>query len=139
MTALTSVPAADVRIELKGRITAYTAAPIWRSALETLAGNPDRPIIVDASQVEYADGVGIAFLFDLIRRDRPGTAPAAVLAVRFALIDQLGPHPKVVVQRVIARRVELPRASPDALVRGYGNALAEILDELSTELQVVAK
>ena len=80
MTALTSVPAADVRSELKGRITAYTAAPIWRSALQTLAGNPDRPIIVDASQVEYADGVGIAFLFDLIRRDRPGTAPAAVLA-----------------------------------------------------------
>ena len=80
MTALTvgSVPAGSVRIELKGRITAYTAAAIWRSALETLARNPDRPIFVDASQVEYADGVGIAFLFDLIRRDRPATAKVEI-------------------------------------------------------------
>jgi phospholipid/cholesterol/gamma-HCH transport system permease protein len=73
MTASTAGPIATdaVRIELKGRITAYTAAPIWRSALDTLARNPERPIIVDASQLEYADDVGIALLFDLIRRDRP--------------------------------------------------------------------
>jgi phospholipid/cholesterol/gamma-HCH transport system permease protein len=80
MTASTVEPvAADgVHIEFKGRITAYTAAPIWRSALDTLARNPDRPIIVDASQVEYADGVGIALLFDLIRRDRPGSAKVEI-------------------------------------------------------------
>src|SRR5215468_8376119 len=55
MTASTAEPTAfdAVRIVLKGRITAYTAAPMWRSALETLAGNPDRPVIIDASQVEY--------------------------------------------------------------------------------------
>ena len=70
---------------------------------------------------------------------RPGRAPAAVLAVQFALIDQIGPDPQVELQRVIARRVELPRASPDALVRGYGEALTQILGELSTELQVVPK
>src|SRR5215469_11733751 len=76
MTASTAEQVAGdrVRIELKGRITAYTAAPIWRSALETLARNPDRPIIVDASRLEYADNVGIALLLDLIRRDRPATA-----------------------------------------------------------------
>jgi phospholipid/cholesterol/gamma-HCH transport system permease protein len=67
-----------VRIELKGRLTAYTAAPIWRSALDTLARNPDRQIIVDASHVEYADDVGIALLFDLIRRDRPATAKVEI-------------------------------------------------------------
>jgi phospholipid/cholesterol/gamma-HCH transport system permease protein len=80
MTASTTQPvAADgVRIELKGWITAYTAAPIWRSARETLARNPSRPIIVDASQVEYADNVGIALLFDLIRRDRPATAKVEI-------------------------------------------------------------
>jgi phospholipid/cholesterol/gamma-HCH transport system permease protein len=70
------MPAArdDVRIELKGRLTAYTAQPIWQSALDTLARNPDRPIIIDASRLEYADDVGIAFLFDLIRCDRPAHA-----------------------------------------------------------------
>ena len=70
---------------------------------------------------------------------RPGRVPAAVLAVQFALIDQTGARPEAVLERAIARRVDLPRASPDALVRGYGGALAEILGELSTDLQVVLK
>jgi phospholipid/cholesterol/gamma-HCH transport system permease protein len=81
MTASTAEPAASdgVRIVLKGRITAYTAAPIWRSALETLASNPDRPIIIDAAQVKYADNVGIALLLDLTHRDRPATARVEIL------------------------------------------------------------
>jgi len=37
-------------------------------------------------------------------------------------------------ERTIARRVDLPQASPDALVRGYGKALAEILAQLVPEL-----
>ena len=80
MTASTAERTAfdAVRIVLKGRITAYTAAPVWRSALETLAGNPDRPIIIDASQVEYADNVGIALLLDLLHRDRPASAKVEI-------------------------------------------------------------
>jgi len=70
---------------------------------------------------------------------RPGRAPAAVLAVQFALIDHSGARPKAVLERSIARRVDLPQASPDALVRGYGDALAQILAELSTDLQAVRK
>jgi cholesterol transport system auxiliary component len=68
---------------------------------------------------------------------RPAKGPAAVLAVQFALVDLTGARPKAVLERAIARRVDLTRASPDALVRGYGDALAEVLGELSTELQVV--
>jgi cholesterol transport system auxiliary component len=70
---------------------------------------------------------------------RQGKTPAAVLAVQFALIDQTGARPKAVLERAIARRVDLPQESPDALVRGYGEALAEILAALSTELQGVPK
>jgi phospholipid/cholesterol/gamma-HCH transport system permease protein len=63
-----------IRIELEGRITAYTAAPIWRAALATLSKHPDNPVIVDASRLEYADDVGVALLFDLLRRKRPAGA-----------------------------------------------------------------
>ena len=35
-------------------------APIWKSATDTLASNPNRPIVVDASKLEYVDDVGIA-------------------------------------------------------------------------------
>ena len=65
---------------------------------------------------------------------RAGRSPAAVLTVQFALIDQSGARPQLVLERTIASRVDLPQASPDALVRGYGKALAEILSQLLPEL-----
>lgn len=65
---------------------------------------------------------------------RDGRTPAAVLAVQFALIDQAGARPKLVLERTIASRVDLAQASPDALVRGYGKALAEILSQLLPQL-----
>lgn len=65
---------------------------------------------------------------------RDGRAPAAVLAMQFALIDQAGVRPIVVYERTIASRVNLPQASPEALVRGYSTALAEILSQLVPEL-----
>jgi phospholipid/cholesterol/gamma-HCH transport system permease protein len=67
-----------VRVVLEGRITAYAAAPIWKYAIDTLTRNPSRPVIVDASRLEYVDDVGIALLFDLIRRDRPADAQVEI-------------------------------------------------------------
>jgi uncharacterized lipoprotein YmbA len=65
---------------------------------------------------------------------RKGRPPAAVLTVQFAMIDQAGARPKLVQERTIASRVELAQASPEALVLGYGKALAEILSQLVPEL-----
>lgn len=65
---------------------------------------------------------------------RPGQPPAAVLTVQFTLIDQTGTRVKVAHECTIARRVDVAQASPDALVRGYGTALAEILAELAPQL-----
>ena len=95
--------------------------------------------ITDPESARPAYYVLEATVTELYGDFRPGRAPAAVLAVRFVLIDQTGARQKAVLERAIARRVDLPRASPDALVRGYGEALAEILGELSTDLQVVTK
>jgi cholesterol transport system auxiliary component len=65
---------------------------------------------------------------------RGGRRPAAVMTVQFVLIDEAGASPKVAHERTIASRVDLPEASPDALVRGYGKALAEILLQLVPDL-----
>jgi cholesterol transport system auxiliary component len=65
---------------------------------------------------------------------RPRRAPAAVMTVQFSLIDLTGATPTVVLERFIGRRVELAAETPDALVRGYGQALGEILTELSTQI-----
>ena len=74
----------------------------------------------------------VAELYGDFREGRP---PAAVLAIQFVLIDQVSARPKVIYERTISRRVDLPKASPDALVRGYGTALAEILSQISPELR----
>lgn len=60
-----------VIVRLEGRITAHTAAPVWRSALDTLASHPNQPILIDTSQLKYVDTVGVALLFDLGRQKRP--------------------------------------------------------------------
>jgi len=71
---------------------------------------------------------------------RAGATPAAVMTVQFALVDESGPRATTAYERTIGRRVDLAHASPEALVRGYGKALAGILDQLSTDLQgAVAK
>jgi cholesterol transport system auxiliary component len=66
---------------------------------------------------------------------RPGQPPAAVMTVQFTLVDLSSPPATVVLVRFIGRRVVLPQATPDALVRGYGQALGEILTELSAQLR----
>jgi uncharacterized lipoprotein YmbA len=66
---------------------------------------------------------------------RPGQTPAAVMAIRFVLIDQTGARPKTSFEHALDRRVDLPRAAPDALVRGYGEALGGILTELTSDLR----
>jgi uncharacterized lipoprotein YmbA len=75
-----------------------------------------------------------ATVIELYGDFRAKRIPAAVLAVQFSLIDQSGPRPRLVRERTIASRVELPQASPEALVRGYGQALADILSQLVREL-----
>jgi cholesterol transport system auxiliary component len=65
---------------------------------------------------------------------RPGRPPAAVLTIQFTLLDLSNPSPTLVFERFISRRIDLSEATPDALVRGYGQALGEILTELQTQL-----
>jgi len=66
---------------------------------------------------------------------RAGHAPAAVMTVQFTLIDLSSPTSTVVLERFIGRRVELHQTEAEALVRGYGQALSEILTELSAQFQ----
>jgi len=47
-------------------------------------------------------------------------------------------YSKVRLQRTIGRRITLTKASPEALVKGYGKALADILAELVPALRTAA-
>ena len=84
-----------------------------------------------ARPAQYVLEATVVELYGDFRRERP---PAAVMTIQFTLIDQAGARPRVVHQGTIARRVDLPLASPDALVRGYGKAMAQVLSQLISEL-----
>jgi phospholipid/cholesterol/gamma-HCH transport system permease protein len=107
----------DVRVVLEGRITAQTAAPIWQSAIETLARHPDRPIVVDASHLEHVDNVGIALLFDLTRQNRSPGAQVQLQALApnlAAVLRRYEPHDFVTTaseQRHIGTLEEVGRAA----------------------------
>jgi len=90
--------------------------------------------VAQPDSVRGASYILEATVSDLYGDFRSGHAPAAVVAVQFALIDLTGARSKVVLERTIGRRVAIQQATPDALVRGYGEALAEILLQLVPNL-----
>ena len=65
---------------------------------------------------------------------RDAQPAAAVLGMQFSLIDQSGVNPELVYERWISRSVSLAKASPELLVEGYGTALAQILEQVSSDL-----
>ena len=90
----------SITVVLEDRITAYTAMPIWRSALDTLKAHPDRPIVIDASRLEHVDPVGIALLFDLSHRVRPAGAGV--------IFQALAPNLMTLLHRYDSAEVALP-------------------------------
>lgn len=79
------------------------------------------------------------FVLDLVVTElygdfRPGQAPAAVMQIQLALLDTQGSAPIARLQRTLGRRVLLTDATPEALARGWGEALGQMLGELQPEL-----
>jgi len=116
--------AADPGAMLDGRLSEWLARIGPFTHVVASGSTPPAPFVLEVS-VE-----------DLYGDFRQATEPAAVMSIRFILINVGGPHQEVAYDRLIERRVPLSRASPDALVRGYGTAVAQILLQLATELRV---
>jgi uncharacterized lipoprotein YmbA len=95
--------------------------------------------VVQPEGVRPARYVLEATVTELYGDFRTGRKPAAVLTVQFALLDTDSPRAKTVLARTLGRRIDLPEASFDALVRGYGSALAEILAELVAAMNTLGR
>ena len=74
MAALAISDTADGRrtLSLTGRLDATTLPELWPAARRAAADAPRRPLVIDASGVEYCDGAGAALLVDLLRQPREG-------------------------------------------------------------------
>jgi len=91
--------------------------------------------VTQPDSARHAPYVLEATITELYGDFRAGQSPAAVMSVQFVLIDLRGLRQQAAFERTITRRVDIAQPAPDALVRGFGAALAEILSELSTDLQ----
>jgi hypothetical protein len=69
---------------------------------------------------------------------RPAENPAAVLAMRFIFIDAPKGSPgKVLLQREYARAIPLKARTAEALIEGWNQALAQILDSAVLDVEKI--
>jgi cholesterol transport system auxiliary component len=114
---------ADPGPMLSNRIAEWLAAAGLFKAVDGPGGAAPAPWVLEATVTElYGDF------------ETGGNTPAAVMSIRFTLIDEGSARPKVAYERSLSRRTPVSSASPEALVLGYGAALADILTQLTTDL-----
>ncbi len=92
--ALAVSDAADGRLllALSGRLDAQTIPAVWRDALRALHLAGTRGVLVDAAQVDYCDGAGVALLVDLLRQPRATPVEVTNLKPAFGeLLRQYNP------------------------------------------------
>lgn len=114
---------ADPGPMLSNRIAEWLAAAGLFKAVDAPGGAAPAPWVLEATVTElYGDF------------EAGGDNPAAVMSIRFTIIDEGSARPKVAYERSLSRRVTVSRAAPEALVSGYGMALADILTQLANDL-----
>ena len=82
MAAVAISDATDGRriLALSGRLEATTIRGVWDESRRAIAAAPDQRVVVDAADVDYCDGAGIALLVDLMRSNaRRATSQVANL------------------------------------------------------------
>ena len=89
---------------------------------------------ISADAAYALEGTVLAIYGDL----RDGKRPAAVLEVQ-AYVVRAGPEGReLVLDRRFSERVDLPDAAPDALAKGFNEALARVLGRLEGDLGALA-
>jgi uncharacterized lipoprotein YmbA len=108
---------------LSNQIAEWLAAAALFKTVDGPGGAAPAPWVLEATVTElYGDF------------EPGGDNPAAVMSIRFTIIDERSTHPKLVYERSLSRRAPVSSATPEALVHGYGTALADILTQLATDL-----
>ena len=69
-------------IAIEGRLDSNTTGRIWRQATETVANAKARSVTVDASQIDYCDGSGIALFVHLRNLQRKATGQLEIHGLR---------------------------------------------------------
>ena len=87
MAALAIKDTGDARVlELSGRLDALSIRGVWDEARRALKEASGRRIVVDAANVDYCDGAGIALIVDVLRQRKRGDVEVTNLKPAFAAL-----------------------------------------------------
>lgn len=78
--AISDTPDGQRVLALSGRLDASALTELWSAVRRAVSDAAARPVVVDASGVDYCDGAGAALLVDLLRQ--PRTPPVEVRNLR---------------------------------------------------------
>ena len=95
MATLAVSDTADGRrvLALAGRLDATTIRRVWDEGRRAIAAVPSQRVVVDAANVEYCDGAGIALLINLMQQRKAGDVQVANLKPAFeTLLQQFDTH-----------------------------------------------
>src|SRR5437762_110682 len=73
-------------LELSGRLDASSIPGVWNDARRALSEASDRHVIVDAANVDYCDGAGIALIVDMLRQRKRRDIEVTNLKPAFAAL-----------------------------------------------------
>src|SRR3954465_6023611 len=80
-------------LALSGRLAAPTIRGVGERSRRAIAAAPNQRVVVDAANVDYCDGAGIALLVDLLQQRKAGDVPVANLKPAFeTLLQQFDPQ-----------------------------------------------
>jgi phospholipid/cholesterol/gamma-HCH transport system permease protein len=94
MAALAITDTADGRriLALTGRLDAKTLPELWDKTRRAADEAAAKPVVVDASGIEYCDGAGVALFIELLRHRHDGGVQVSNLKPAFAaLLKQFDP------------------------------------------------
>jgi phospholipid/cholesterol/gamma-HCH transport system permease protein len=86
--AVSDTPDGRRVLALSGRLDATTIRRIWDEGRRAIAAVPAKRVVVDAANVDYCDGAGIALLIDFIHQRRAGDVQVANLKPAFETLLQ---------------------------------------------------
>lgn len=71
-------------LALSGRLDATTVRPLWAESRQAVSAAQGARVVVDAADVSYCDGAGVAMLVSLVQQGAPGRVEVANLDPAFA-------------------------------------------------------
>jgi len=119
----------DLTLGLAGRLNAKTTAPLWREASRLVEEKGPKTLRLDASQVTYCDGSGIALFIELEKHQQRRGA-------KFQLIG-LSPQIQQLYDLYTKLKVPQPSGPPAKPLHGVekiGHAIVEFLGELYEQI-----